>query len=97
MKNHKHTIVYPGSGPLLWGNSPTSSIFVLEKKNSVTKGLSWEPEMFAKCMGEMFLSSTHLNGRGPFIVGKQPDNYQLLSITNLSMKGFTWPVGPNTR
>jgi hypothetical protein len=37
----------------------------------------------------LFLPSTRLNGRGPFIAGKQPDNYQLLSITNISTKGFT--------
>jgi hypothetical protein len=43
-----------------------SSIFVLEKKNSVTEGVSWELKMFAKCMGEMFLPSPRLKGRGVF-------------------------------
>jgi hypothetical protein len=45
--------------------------------------------MFAKCKREMFLSSPRLKGRGPFIAGKRPDNYQLLSITNIFTKGFT--------
>jgi hypothetical protein len=45
--------------------------------------------MFAKCKGEIFLQSSRLKGRGPFIAGKRPDNYPLLSITNISMKEFT--------
>jgi hypothetical protein len=45
--------------------------------------------MFTKCKGEMFFLSPHLKGRGPFIAGKHLDNYQLLSITNISTKGFT--------
>jgi hypothetical protein len=45
--------------------------------------------MFAKGKGEMFLPSPCLKGRGPFIGGKWLHNYQLLSITNISMKGFT--------
>jgi hypothetical protein len=45
--------------------------------------------MFAKCKGEMFLLFPRLKGRGPFIAGKRLDNYQLLSITNISIKGFT--------
>jgi hypothetical protein len=45
--------------------------------------------MFAKCKEEMFLPSPCLKGRGPFIAGKRLDNYQLLSIINISTKGFT--------
>jgi hypothetical protein len=45
--------------------------------------------MFAKSKGEMFLSSSCLKGMGPFIARKLPDNYKLLSITNISTKGFT--------
>jgi hypothetical protein len=52
--------------------------------------------MFAKCKEEMFLPSPRLKGKGSFIAGKRPDNYQLLSITSISMKGFTRSVGPNT-
>jgi hypothetical protein len=37
----------------------------------------------------MFLPSPRLKGKGPFIARKQLDNYQLLSITNISVKGFT--------
>jgi hypothetical protein len=45
--------------------------------------------MFTKYKGEMFLSSPFLKGRGPFIAGKRLDNYQLLSIRNISTKGST--------
>jgi hypothetical protein len=40
MKNYKGHYTLSWFRPLLRGNSPTSSIFVLEKKNSVTKGVS---------------------------------------------------------
>jgi hypothetical protein len=96
MKNNKAHYSLSWFRPLLWDNSPTSSVFVLEKKNIVTKGVSWEIEMFAKCKGGIFLLFPCLKGRGPFIAMKRLDNYQLLSITNISTKGFTWPVGPNT-
>jgi hypothetical protein len=90
MKNYKAHYSLSWFRPLLRGNSPTSSIFVLEKKNSVTKGVSGELEMFAKCKGEMFLPSPlPLKGRGHFIAGKRLDNDQLLSIINISTKGFT--------
>jgi hypothetical protein len=52
--------------------------------------------MFTKCKGEMFLPSPYLKGWGPFIAEERLYNYQLLSITNISMKEFTWQVGPNT-
>jgi hypothetical protein len=45
--------------------------------------------MFAKCKGEMFLPPPYLKGWGTFIAGKRLNNYQLLFITNISMKGFT--------
>jgi hypothetical protein len=66
-----------------------SSIFVLEKKNSVTKGVSWELEMFAKCKGGMFLPSPYQKVGGAFYSQEPLENYQLLSITNISTKGFT--------
>jgi hypothetical protein len=66
-----------------------SSIFVLEKKNNITKEMSRELKMFAKCKGEIFLMSPCLKGWGPFIARKRLDNYQLLSITNISTKRFT--------
>jgi hypothetical protein len=68
-----------------------SNIFVLDKKNSVRKGVSWELKMFAKCKGGNVLavpSPPRLNTRGAFKDGKQIDNYQLLSTTKISMKGF---------
>jgi hypothetical protein len=64
MKNSKAHYSLSWFRPLLWGNRPTSSVFVLEKKNSVTKGVSWELEMFTKCTGEMFFLSPRLKGRG---------------------------------
>jgi hypothetical protein len=45
--------------------------------------------MFAKCKEEMFLPSPRLKGWGAFIARKRLDNCQLLSITNISTKGFT--------
>jgi hypothetical protein len=45
--------------------------------------------MFAKCKGEIFLLSPCLKGRGTFTTGKLPNNYQLLSITNIPTEGFT--------
>jgi hypothetical protein len=51
--------------------------------------------MFAKCKGEILLSSPCLKGRGSFIARKWLDNYQLLPITNISTKEFIRPVGPN--
>jgi hypothetical protein len=51
MKNYKAHYYLSWFRPLIWGNSPTSSAFVLEKKNNVTEGVSWELEMFAKCKG----------------------------------------------
>jgi hypothetical protein len=96
MKSYKAHNSLSWFRPLLWGNSPTPIIFVLENKNNVTKGVRWEVELFIKCKGKMFLPSPSLRGRGPFIAKKQPENYKLLSITNVSMKGFTRLVGPNT-
>jgi hypothetical protein len=40
MKNYKAHYSLSKLRPLLRGNIPMSSIFVLEKKNSVTKGVS---------------------------------------------------------
>jgi hypothetical protein len=57
MKNYKAHYSLSWFRPLLQGNSTTSSVFVLEKRNSVTKVVSRQLEMFAKCMGEMFLPS----------------------------------------
>jgi hypothetical protein len=54
MKNYKTHYSLSWFRPLLRGNSTSSSIFVLEKKNSVTKGVNRE---FAKCKEEMFLPS----------------------------------------
>jgi hypothetical protein len=86
IKNYKAHYNLSWFRPLLWGNIPTSSIFVLEKKNSVTKEVSWELEMFTKCNGEKFLPSPCLKGREPFIPRRRLDNYQLLSIMNISTK-----------
>jgi hypothetical protein len=40
MKNYKEHYSLSWFRPLLRGNSPMSSIFVLKKKNNVTKGVS---------------------------------------------------------
>jgi hypothetical protein len=40
MKNYEAHYSLSWFSPLLRGNSPTSSVFVLEKTNSVTKGVS---------------------------------------------------------
>jgi hypothetical protein len=40
MKNYKAHYSLSWFSSLLRDNSPTSSVFVLEKKNSVTKGVS---------------------------------------------------------
>jgi hypothetical protein len=45
--------------------------------------------MLAKCKGKIFLLSPCLKGRVLFIAGKMLDNYQLLSIINISTKEFT--------
>jgi hypothetical protein len=45
--------------------------------------------MLAKCKEKIFLSSPCLKGRVLFIARKMLDNYQLLSIINISTKGFT--------
>jgi hypothetical protein len=66
MKNYKAHYSLSRFKPLQQGNSLTSSVFVLEKKNSVTKGLSRELKMFTKCKGEMFSPSPCLKGRGGF-------------------------------
>jgi hypothetical protein len=66
MKNYKAHYSLSWFRPLLRGNSPTSSIFVLEKKSSVTKGVSWELKLLAKCKGEIFFASPYLKGKGAF-------------------------------
>jgi hypothetical protein len=38
----------------------------LEKKSSVTKGVSWELKLLAKCKGEIFFASPYLKGKGAF-------------------------------
>jgi hypothetical protein len=38
MKNYKSHYILSWFGPLLRGNSPTSSFFVLKKKNTITMG-----------------------------------------------------------
>jgi hypothetical protein len=72
-----------------------SSIFVLEKKNSVTKGVSWELEMFAKCKGGMFLPSPYQKVGGLFIARNhwKTTNYYLLQI--YPQRDLHDPVGPN--
>jgi hypothetical protein len=44
---------------------------------------------------ENILVSSCLKGRGPFITGRQLDNYKL--FISISTKGFTRPVGPDLR
>jgi hypothetical protein len=45
--------------------------------------------------GGNVLVSPYLKDRGPFIAGRQLDNYKLFIY--VSTKGFTIPVGPNMR
>jgi hypothetical protein len=89
MKNYKAHYSLSLFRPLLWVIAQHPAFFVLEKKKSVIKGVNRELKMFAKCKGEMFLLSPCLKGRGLFIAKKRPYNYQLLSFTNISTKGFS--------
>jgi hypothetical protein len=93
-KNYKAHYSFSWFRPLLQGNSPTSSIFVLKKKNNVTIGWAKSSRSSLRRREECSCVPC-LKGRGPFIAGRWLDNYKL--IISISSMGFTWLVGPDLR
>jgi hypothetical protein len=87
MKNYKAHYSLSWFRPLLQSNRLTSSVFVIEEDEQCYNGGELRAREVRYVKGGHILVYPYLKGMGPFIDGRQLDNYKL--IISISTMGFT--------